>query len=125
MEKIRKILVPILCLIIAIGSSITYMNKGNVIIERGNNEVKAANEAMALPVEVEKTEEKEEKGKVDLNTATRDELQIAPGIGPAKADAIIKYREEYGNFTSVDELIEISGIGEKTLAKIRDYYVVK
>ena len=63
--------------------------------------------------------------KVDLNTATEEELQIAPGIGPAKAKAIIKYRETYGKFSSVDELIEISGIGEKTLAKIRDYYMVK
>ena len=62
---------------------------------------------------------------MDLNTATSEELQIAPGIGPAKAEAIIKYRNEYGSFSSVDELIEITGIGEKTLAKIRDYYVVK
>ena len=122
MEKIRKLLVPILCFIIAIGSSITYLNRGNVIIERGNNEKIAAS---VTDTEQEVIEETKDTGKVDLNTATSEELQIAPGIGPAKAEAIIKYRTEYGNFSSVDELIEITGIGEKTLAKIRDYYVVK
>jgi len=61
-------------------------------------------------------------GKVNLNAASLEQLQIAPGIGPAKAQKIIDYREEYGGFSCVEELTEISGIGEKTLAKIKDYY---
>ena len=58
--------------------------------------------------------------KVSLNQATVGELETLPGIGPSKAAAIIKYREEVGTFKSIDELTNVSGIGEKTLEKLRD-----
>ena len=58
--------------------------------------------------------------KVSLNQATTGELETLPGIGPSKAEAIIKYREEVGAFKSIDELTNVSGIGEKTLEKLRD-----
>ena len=58
--------------------------------------------------------------KVSLNQATTGELETLPGIGPSKAAAIIKYREEVGAFQSIDELTNVSGIGEKTLEKLRD-----
>lgn len=58
--------------------------------------------------------------KVSLNQATAGELETLPGIGPSKAAAIIKYREEVGKFKSIDELTNVSGIGEKTLEKLRD-----
>ena len=58
--------------------------------------------------------------KVSLNQATTGELETLPGIGPSKAAAIIKYREEVGAFKSIDELTNVSGIGEKTLEKLRD-----
>lgn len=57
---------------------------------------------------------------VDINTA--DAATIAEqlvGIGDAKAQAIVEYREQHGPFTSVEDLVEVSGIGEKTLEKIR------
>ena len=58
--------------------------------------------------------------KVSLNQATTGELETLPGIGPSKAAAIIKYREEVGAFKSIDELTNVSGIGERTLEKLRD-----
>lgn len=58
--------------------------------------------------------------KVSLNQATTGDLETLPGIGPSKAAAIIKYREEVGAFQSIDELTNVSGIGEKTLEKLRD-----
>ena len=58
--------------------------------------------------------------KVSLNQATVGELETLPGIGPSKAAAIINYREEFGKFKSIDELTNVSGIGEKTLEKLRD-----
>jgi len=57
---------------------------------------------------------------IDVNTATLEELQELNGIGPSKAEAIISYREENGPFTSVDQLTEVSGIGEKTLEQLRE-----
>ena len=58
---------------------------------------------------------------VSLNRASLAELQTLPGIGPAKASAIIDYREEFGTFKSIEDLINVTGIGEKTLEKLRDY----
>lgn len=61
---------------------------------------------------------------VNINAADLDELQTLPSIGEVKARAIIKYREEYGDFASVDDLVNVSGIGEKTLEKIRKYLTI-
>src|SRR5699024_3531433 len=58
--------------------------------------------------------------KVRLNNATAQELESLNGIGPAKAEAIIQYREENGPFKEVEDLLEISGIGEKTLESFKD-----
>lgn len=63
-------------------------------------------------------------GKVRINSATSEELQKLQGIGPAKAEAIITYREENGPFKTVEDLLEVSGIGEKTLENIKDDIVV-
>lgn len=59
-------------------------------------------------------------GKVNINTATSQELQTLSGIGESKAGKIIAYREANGAFSSVDELTNVSGIGDKTLESIRD-----
>lgn len=61
------------------------------------------------------------KQKVSINQATESELLTLPGIGPSKASAIIKYRDEFGKFNSIDELTNVSGIGSKTLENLRDY----
>lgn len=59
---------------------------------------------------------------INVNTATAQELaDFLPGVGTVKAESIVAYREAIGGFKSVDELIEVSGIGESTLEKIRDY----
>ncbi|WP_226376847.1 helix-hairpin-helix domain-containing protein [Oceanobacillus halotolerans] len=58
--------------------------------------------------------------KVNLNAATQEEIEGLAGIGPTKAKAIIQYREENGYFQSADELLNVTGIGEKTLETIRE-----
>lgn len=58
--------------------------------------------------------------KVDINSASVEELQTLSGIGAGKAQAIVDYREANGAFASVDELVNVKGIGEKTLANIRE-----
>lgn len=58
-------------------------------------------------------------GPLDLNTATAEQLDALPGIGPATAEAIISYRQQHGRFRSVEELVEVRGIGEAKLAALR------
>lgn len=61
---------------------------------------------------------------VNVNTATPEELETLPGIGEVLAGAIVAYREEHGPFTSVDQLLDVSGIGEVTLEEVRDLVAV-
>lgn len=61
---------------------------------------------------------------LDLNRATAAELEELPGVGPVTAGAIIAWREDNGEFTSVDELQEVSGIGPATLEKLRPLVTV-
>jgi competence protein ComEA len=58
---------------------------------------------------------------VNLNTAAQAELETLPDVGPVTALAIVAWREEHGGFTSVDELLEVDGIGEVTLEKLAPY----
>lgn len=64
-------------------------------------------------------------GRIDLNTASKDELMTIPGIGESKADAIILYRTECGGFQKPEDIMEISGIKEAVFAKIKDYITVQ
>jgi competence protein ComEA len=57
---------------------------------------------------------------IELNTATAEELETLPGVGPATSASIIAYRDENGGFSSVDELLEVSGIGPAKLEAVRD-----
>jgi competence ComEA-like helix-hairpin-helix protein len=58
---------------------------------------------------------------VNVNTATAMELTALPGIGQAKADAIVKYREEHGPYRSPEDLLQVRGIGEALLTRIRPH----
>jgi comEA protein len=61
---------------------------------------------------------------VNLNTATSEQLQQVPGLGPATPDKILKMRKSYGPFKSVDDLLAIRGLGPKRLEKMRKYLTV-
>ncbi len=63
-------------------------------------------------------------GTVNLNTADAATLETLPGVGPVMAQRILAWRTEHGRFSSVDELGEVSGVGEKTLARLRPLVAV-
>lgn len=58
--------------------------------------------------------------RVNINTADRSELEGLPGIGAVKAQSIINHREQHGQFQAIEDLLEVSGIGEKTLESIKE-----
>ena len=81
-----------------------------VVQAAGAVEVRAAEPGKAMLV-----------GVVNVNTASAEELQLLPGVGPARAKAILEHRRAHGDFGSAEDLLAISGIGERALARIRDH----
>ena len=64
-------------------------------------------------------------GRVNINTASREELMTLPGIGGSKADAIIAYRDSNGGFSTPDDIKNVKGIGDSTYESLKDYIIVR
>ncbi len=64
-------------------------------------------------------------GRININQADQSQLETLTGIGPAKAQKIIEYRDEHGGFQSIEEIMNVSGIGEKTFENIKDQISVR
>ena len=62
--------------------------------------------------------------KVNLNTASEEQLQTLPGIGPSMAKRIVEHRNKVGKFAKIEEILNVKGIGEKNFQKIKDRLVV-
>ncbi|WP_158737486.1 helix-hairpin-helix domain-containing protein [Alteribacillus sp. YIM 98480] len=62
---------------------------------------------------------------VRINYADASELEYLPGIGPAKAEAIISYREEYGEFKEIEDLTKVSGIGDKSVEQLMEVATIE
>ena len=69
-------------------------------------------------------QEQTEPLRIDLNTATEEELQMLPDIGPHLASQIIAYRQSAGKFETIEQIMEVEGIGEKRFEAIKDMITV-
>ena len=101
----------------------TYLNLAEKISDGQKIEVPSEEEAEDLEAaakEQEETARAQESGLVNLNTATAEQLMTLTGIGEAKANDILEYRETHGGFSSVEELMEIPGIKSGVFQKIKD-----
>jgi competence protein ComEA len=63
--------------------------------------------------------------RINLNTARAEELELLPGVGPSLARRIVEYRAQHGAFTSVEQLTNVRGIGQRTLQRLRDAVIVE
>lgn len=101
------------------GESITIPKK--VSVDSSTEEDATSNDlSTSQSVKSGKTKE----GLININKATKEELMELPGIGEVKSQAIIDYREENGSFVSIEDIKEVSGIGDKTFEKIKDKITV-
>jgi competence protein ComEA len=83
------------------------------VIESFDLEVDSSNNSQSLGARL-----------VNINTASKDELKTLPGIGDGIADRIIKYRTDNGKFSSIEDIMKISGIKDKLYGKIKDLITV-
>ena len=93
--------------------------------DRVEKKANFAEENTAFKKEIQLKKESISASKININTATAKELESLKGIGPATAKNIISYREEYGGFSSIEEIMNVKRIGEKTFAKIQDQISVE
>ncbi len=89
-------------------------NKAYITSESGNNVI----------IQTVSTEKNGGNGKVNINTATQNELENLPGIGPSIASRIIEYREQNGKFNKIEALQNVKGIGDAKFNNIKEYVIV-
>jgi competence protein ComEA len=85
----------------------------------------AAGDAGADDAPAKKRSPKELTGKLNVNTASEDQLMLLPGVGPAMSERIVGYRTKNGAFKRIADLRKVKGIGYKTLKKLEPYLDVK
>ena len=87
---------------------------------KGEQLEEGAPSLLTIPMESNNKEQK-----ININKADVATLATLPGIGPSKAQSILSYREENGHFQTIDDLKNVSGIGDKTFEKLKDAITVK
>ena len=105
----------------------TVVSQDNINIAIPQEDEKATQTttaAVTTTVEQKTKSSAENEDKININTASLDELMALDGVGEKKAQAIIDYRYENGRFNSIEELTNVSGIGEKTFEKNKDRITV-
>lgn len=98
-----------------------YWNQARLLTDGEMIYVPTVEEVKDRVLENNTTSDTDDSDKVNINTASKEELMTLPGIGEARALAIIAYRKENGPFTSVEELKEVEGIKDGVFSKMKDY----
>lgn len=98
-----------------------YWNQARLLKDGEMLYVPSKEEVKDRPIEEETKGQTYESNKVNINTATIAELMSLPGIGETKAKAILAYRQEHGEFSSLEELKQVEGIKEAVFTKIKAY----
>lgn len=97
-------------------AAVSHINQAEVLEDETRLYIPTMDEIME--------EQSESDGKVNINTAAKEELMTLPGVGEAKAALIVEYREEHGSFRAIEDIMNISGIKEGLFGKIKDYIKV-
>lgn len=102
-----------------------YLNLAAVVIDGQKLLVLSKEEAATASKSQWQSSENETSGKVNINTATKEELMTLSGIGESRAKSIINYRESHGGFSAIEDIMNVSGIKEAAFEKIKDSICVE
>ena len=123
--NLSKNLFDEMVIVIYTSDEVNNMKQNNILIQYVEKECecpKLTNDACIDTDDVNNTDNNINNSfnKISINTATSEQLQTLPGIGSSKAESIVKYRNEFGNFTSIEDIKNVSGIGDSLFEKIKD-----
>lgn len=104
-------------------ASVEQINQAEAVSDGQKIVIPAKGEEL-LAAEVYDISGKASRGLININTADSQTLQEIPGVGPATAEKIIAYRTENGRFAKIEDIRNVSGIGEKTFEKLKDKITV-
>ena len=96
-----------------------------IYIPKQGEEVTNNNQEIEENIALENTPKENSKGKININKASKEELDTLPGIGESTAEKIINYRKEHKSFKSIEELKEVKGIGDAKFEEIKDFVDIK
>lgn len=102
----------------------TYMNLAQLLVDGEKIYVPTQKEVETGELLVETHSTGNETGLININTATKEDLLTLSGVGESKANAIIAYRSDYGKYTSLEEIKNVSGIGDGVFNTIKDFITV-
>lgn len=100
-------------------------NQCIVIPKKGEKTTNAVNNPQVFPSSSSNSDEIQDKSVVNINTASKEELEKLPGIGATKAQRIIDYRVQKGAFKNIESIQNVSGIGEQTFENIKERITVQ
>ena len=98
-----------------------YWNQARLLVDGEMIYVPSKEEVKDRTFETNENGTTKKSDKVNINTASKEELMTLPGIGESKAAAILAYRQENGPFSSLEELMQVDGIKEAVFSKIKVY----